>query len=233
MPLAPDGLALSCLGKNLVQIDEVLGLQDAAPSAFGSVSRAAPMQSDLTPFLPLLKAWPLAIRALPADGSGLHLVTAMLDAPANTAVVVPENGWRANALNTLQALVSGGQGGSPLEALQSCLGEIAERLSLVSRGLTDSLVHVHDQGLAEIAAGALLRFSQRQELALVRTYPVLAQHWAGRAIDWNALSPRRLAAVPLDGGKAVQLPALGQLIGEGAWSGVPGLPLASSVGTAV
>lgn len=232
-PLAPDSTASSCLRKNLAQIGEVLGLQDADPSVFGAVSRAAPLPPDLMSFLPLLAAWPLAIRALPEDGSGLHLVTAMLDAPANSVTGAPENDWRASALKSLGALVSGGQGESPLAALQSCLGEMAERLSLLSRGLTDPLVHVHDQGLAEIAAGALLRFSQRQEQALVRTYPVLARHWTGTAIDWNALSPRRLAAVPLDGGKAVQLPALGQLIGEGAWSGVPGLPLASSVGTAV
>lgn len=231
--LSPDSTASSCLRKNLVQIGELLGLQDAGTSVFGSVSRPAPLPPDLTPFLPLLEAWPLAIRALPPDGSGLHLVTAMLDAPGNSVMVAQENGWRGNALKSLEALVSGGQGGTRLDALQSCLGEMAERLSLLSRGLTDPLVHVHDQGLAEITAGALLRFSPQQEQVLVRTYPVLARHWTGTAIDWNALSPRRLAAVPLDGGKAVQLPALGQLIGEGAWSGVPGLPLASSVGTAV
>lgn len=232
-PLAPGREASSCLRKNLVQIGQVLGLQETGASIPEAVAPAAPLPPDLTPFRPLLEAWPLAIRALPVDGSGLCLVTAMLDAPAGSVTATPENSWRANALKSLEALVSGGQGESRLGALQSCLGEMAERLSLVSRGRTDPLVHVHDQGLAEIAAGTLLRFSPQQEQALVRTYPVLARHWTGTAIDWNALSPRRLAAVPLDGGGAVQLPSLGQLIGEGTWSGLTGLPLASSVGTAV
>ena len=215
------------------QILTALGLGDGGEDGAGYAGAAGSFAQEFEPFSPLLSAWPLDIRFLAADG-GVHLATAVLD-PVRSAAAPVEAGqsWRVEAARTLAALVSGGQGYDRLKALKSCLGEMAERLSLLSRGAGDPKILQKEEGLADIPAGPLLRFSQAQERRLAGRHALLARHWHGAGIDWNGISQRRLRADPLFGGEPAQVPALGQLVGEGSWCGLPDLPIASSVGAAV
>lgn len=212
----------------MVQILETLGLRDG-----GDAGAAGSSAQEFEPFSPLLSAWPLDIRFLAADG-GVHLATAILDPLRSAAAPAgADQSWRVEAARTLATLVSGGQGFDRHKALKSCLGEMAERLSLLSRGPRDPKIVSREEGLVDISGGPLLRFSPAQERRLAGRYPLLEQHRTDAGINWNGISERRLIAEPLCGGAPVQVPALGHIVGEGAWCGLPDLPIASSVGAAV
>lgn len=215
------------------QVLVLLGREVGQDQACGSAGSQAAVLEEFAPFQSLLSSWPLDIRFHPSTG-GFQLATAVLDWSQPAAGPAdPAKGWRAQTRKVLAAMVSGGQGFDRSMALKSCLGEMAERLSLVSRGLDDPAIFPKDQGLADIAAGQLLRFSRDQERRLADRHSVLARHSTEAGINWNGISDRRVRAEPLGGGDPVQVPALGQIVGEGVWCGLPDLPLASSAGTAV
>ncbi|NBN78087.1 hypothetical protein GWI72_07385 [Microvirga tunisiensis] len=207
---------------------------------------ARDLEGALSPFSRLLEHWSVQVRPVPAQAAGIVLMSAMLT-PDTAPETVPEtvrhpardpaggtaSGWRSAAAATLASVVAGGQGASPVAALQSCLGELAERLSLVSRGPGDPRVRSGADLDAHLEAGDLMGFSAAQEQDLARRHPRLLEAMRGGRIDWRSLSDRWLVAQPWEGSAPVAVPALGQLLGEGRWAGLAGLPLASSVGTAV
>lgn len=166
---------------------------------------------------PVLK--PVALKDCP-----IHFYTGLVRFPASRDAGVTEAGI---------TIPAGGQGGDPAKAAVSCLGEMTERISLISEGLRDPRISSRTNEPEDLPLGPVLGFSARQERKFAELYPgvraVLQQH----RIDWNALSDRRLEVTNLRDGRHAQIPAFGVLMGERerAAGSVPGL--VSSSGAAV
>ncbi|MEP0235356.1 YcaO-like family protein [Roseibium sp.] len=197
----------------------------AARIVRGSLQLVAPMTFGLlTLFAPLLDLCRPGIFDTPLPGCPLQLKAGLAD------VLGPS--WGACEPDILK-LVAGGQGVLGAQALISCLGEMAERLSLFSQGTDDGRVFDRGDGGEELALGGLLGFSQRQERELARALAGAAAHFSGDQIDWNAFDRRRVCMRDLATGREVQVPAFGVLMGEGRGLGLSGLSLTSTAGAAV
>jgi len=168
-------------------------------------------------FDPVLK--PVALKGCP-----INFCTGLVRLP------VPRGGESGAAGMTIPA---GGQGRTPAMAAISCLGEMAERLSLFSKGAGDKRILSQSGEREDLPLGPVLGFSARQELSLAESHPALRKAWRNGRIDWNALSDRRLEVTNLCDGRQAQVPAFGVLLGEreGLAGSVPGIT--SSSGAAV
>ncbi|WP_289034019.1 YcaO-like family protein [uncultured Roseibium sp.] len=191
----------------------------------GRLQLEAPITPELlTLFAPLLDVCRPGLFDTPLPGCPLQLKAGLAD------VVGPS--WGDCEPEVLK-LVAGGQGVVGAQALVSCLGEMAERLSLFTLGSNDDRVFDHDDGGEELDLGSLLGFSQRQETDLALSLEGAAAHLSGDRIDWNAFDGRRVRMRDLATGREVQAPAFGVLMGEGRGLGLSGLSLTSTVGAAV
>lgn len=132
-----------------------------------------------------------------------------------------------------QVLAAGGQGEKPGRAALSCLGELAERVSLFSIGSADPRVVSYTDPAMDLELGPFLGFSADQECYLQEQNPELNSGREGERVAWNNLARRRVAVACLRTGAAANLPAYGVLFGERTCVdlSVPGL--LSSSGTAV
>ncbi|MEJ8474399.1 YcaO-like family protein [Roseibium algae] len=179
-------------------------------------------------FAPLLDMADLKIRDTSLPGCPVVLMAALADVPG------PE--WNETERSAVK-LVSGGQGLDGGKALTSCLGEMAERLSLFSFGGHDPRVHIRKNSacetVAEAALGELLGFSARQEQDMTQTHPSLSDHLRDGQLDWNRIDERYVDLTDIRTGERVQAPAYGVLMGEGSGLGLGGLSLTSTCGTAV
>lgn len=131
-------------------------------------------------------------------------------------------------------LISVGQGATQGAASLACLGELAERLSVLSRGEEDDLVANDDTDATDVcnlSAAAVLNYSAAQQAGLMRDYPDLRAD-AGGTIAWEDLSDRRIRVSALDGGAAALAPSLVCLLREGRFYGVAGAPVTSTNGAA-
>ncbi|MEM1047138.1 MAG: YcaO-like family protein [Pseudomonadota bacterium] len=127
-------------------------------------------------------------------------------------------------------MIAVGQGLSRGAATLACLGEMAERLSVLSRGIDDPLVVSAAE--SDLDAGAVLAFSEAQEARLCETHPDLqAQRRDGR-IRWEALSDRRVRVTRLGDERSALAPSLVCLLREGGFYGAAGAPLTSTNGAA-
>jgi ribosomal protein S12 methylthiotransferase accessory factor len=145
-----------------------------------------------------------------------------LPSPSNTASV--------EACITIPA---GGQGRDPAMAAISCLGEMAERISLFSEGAGDPRIHGRNEELEDLSLGPVLGFSARQERRFADLYPAVQAVLRNDRIDWNGVSDRRLEVTNLRDGRLAQIPAYGVLMGEGEDAGRSVPRVASSSGAAV
>lgn len=160
----------------------------------------------------------------------------LADCPVHVCTAMPgplPQGWRREALQRLLAqLACGGQGLERHRAVLGCLGELAERLSLIAQGPEDPLVlerQGEDDG--DLPAGAFLQFSAAQEKELAGRVPALAAVWEGERIGWNRLSRRRMRVTSAFSDGTALIPAFAVLLGEGRNAGIPQLPLGSALGS--
>jgi len=129
-------------------------------------------------------------------------------------------------------IVAGGQGEDIAAAFLSCIGEVAERLSLQTVPSADeNRINSVSKTVRDLEASAFLGFSKRQVLKAV----LLAdeQKWC-EAECWerlNAASARRIKIESLNSGEISQLPSLCGLFGEAKKWGLSGS--ASTSGAAV
>lgn len=127
-------------------------------------------------------------------------------------------------------MIAVGQGMSQGAATLACLGEMAERLSVLSRGVHDPLIV--SAATSDVDAGAVLAFSEAQEARLCETHPDLQAHRRDGRIRWEALSNRRVRVTDLGGRKSALAPSLVCLLREGEFYGAAGAPLTSTNGAA-
>lgn len=131
-------------------------------------------------------------------------------------------------------LICVGQGVTQAAASLACLGELAERLSVLSRGEGDDLISDSPAGGSRadrISAGAVLSYSAAQQADLMRDYPDLRADNDG-AIAWETLSGRCMRVTALDGETRALAPSLVCLLREGRFYGVAGAPVTSTNGAA-
>ncbi len=128
---------------------------------------------------------------------------------------------------------AGGQGLDPAMAALSCLGEMAERISLFSVGREDPRIRRRNNELQDLSLGPFLGFSARQERRFAERSPAVQEVLRNDRIDWNALSDRRIEITNLCDGCHAQIPAYAVLMGK--WDGMAlSVPrVASSSGAAV
>lgn len=130
-------------------------------------------------------------------------------------------------------IAGGGQGHDSASAAVSCLGELAERLSLCSLGAQDPRVFEKQEAMPDLEVGNILGFSADQLRAMADTYPAIGEISGGIGSVWNELDHRRVQVVAKGKPAAAQIPANVALFDEPvARSGK--LPkTASSIGCAV
>lgn len=228
------------------------------PAADASVLPDAPPEEELRAAQAFLVSCGLLVRE--ADGfrpaSGVPLETLcrfavfldrfaprlafapLQDSPFHVCTAMPgplPEGLGLEAVGpVLSRLACGGQGLERHQAVLACLGEMAERFSLVSRGQKDSLqLHEGAEGQPDLDAGSFLQFSHWQEKDLATRIPALAAAWDGQSIAWNSLSGRRMPVIDRFTGEAAVIPPLAVLLGEGGHLGLPQVPLGSTLGAAV
>ncbi len=166
---------------------------------------------------PVLK--PVALKDCP-----IHFCTGLVRLPN------PSNQASNEARITIPA---GGQGPDPATAAISCLGEMAERISLFFEGEDDPRICSRNAQIEDVPLGPVLGFSARQERRLAERSQAVQAAWRNDRIDWNALSDARVEITNLRDGRHAQIPAFAVLMGkrEGMGGSVP--RVASSSGTAV
>lgn len=131
-----------------------------------------------------------------------------------------------------ERLIAVGQGMSQAKASLACLGELAERISVLSRGLGDDLV-LHNAH-ADISAGSVMNYSHRQQANLVRNFPDLRRTSKahGCSIAWEEMNERRVRVTALGKQDTALIPSLVTLLREGPFFGVSNAPITSTNGTA-
>lgn len=129
-------------------------------------------------------------------------------------------------------IVAGGQGESVAAAFLSCIGEIAERLSLQTAPDADeNRINQVSKTVRDLEASAFLGFSKRQILKTVLSTD--ERNWCETDF-WerlNVASARRIKIESLSSGEISQLPSLCGLFGEAKKWGLSGS--ASTSGAAV
>lgn len=160
---------------------------------------------------------------------------ALKDSPMHfcTGLVRLPSPWNPAPTEARLTIPAGGQGENPALAAISCLGEMAERISLFSKGPGDQRTFDKKNAFEDLPLGPVLGFSARQEKKFAELYPAVQAVLRNDRIDWNGLSGRRVWVTNLRDGRRGQIPAFGVLLGEreGAAGSVP--RVASSSGAAV
>ena len=179
---------------------------------------ARPDPSDL-PLIRLMERLPLVIMPLASDGCPVCFcsVFAELDRIEQT----PMGTGRMLAV---------GQGLTRRDAVLAGLGEIAERLSILSRNDDDPLI-VEDRH-SDVPAGPALHFSVAQEDGLCRDHALIDAARTQGAIDWESVCRRRVRVSPLSGVGQGLATSLLCLLREERRYGVRDVPIASSNGAA-
>jgi len=156
----------------------------------------------------------------------------MTDCPVRFMTAVARSESRDGNKNGTGTIIAGGQGLSQGAATISCIGELIERMSLLSRGRNDPRVVARDSRLPELNAGGFLKFSPCQEQRLAERYPVLGAAYRDGTIAWNQLSERQVKVVHRYTGEKAVISAFAVLMGEHHF--FPNLPgFASTIGAAV
>jgi ribosomal protein S12 methylthiotransferase accessory factor len=126
--------------------------------------------------------------------------------------------------------LAGGRGLNEESALFGCAGEVAERLSLLSRGDADPLVTI--SGHEPLDANAFLMFSANQQADLVARHPSLFEALTPEGIAWSRLSGRSVEVVNMAASSRHAVPSFCVLLNEDGYFGVHGELIGSSAGAA-
>lgn len=130
-------------------------------------------------------------------------------------------------------IAAGGQGASEARAAVSCLGEMAERISLFAGPGRDPRIHFAAPRQAELELGPFLGFSRRQEARLCARYQNFNQWFQNGKLDWNQISSRRVLVSNMKDGSVAPIPSLGVLLAEEGLPVTPENGFASTSGAAV
>lgn len=193
-----------------------LGLVDSGPGGFRLASGLA--ADAVLPLAGLMDRLPLALVPLASAGCPVAFCAGFVDLEA-----LPFAAGTGR-------MIAVGQGPGRAGATLACLGEMAERLAVLSRGADEPLVTGH--AASDVAAEAVLGFSARQVARLVADNPALARWCEDGRLRWEEMSERRVLVTRLADGAPALAASLVCLLREGAWYNVPDIPLVSSSGSA-
>ncbi|ASP32636.1 YcaO-like family protein [Labrenzia sp. VG12] len=175
-------------------------------------------------FVPLLDRFQVKLVPMERSGCPVHFCTGILKLPLDPTVqpAQPE-----------RSIPAGGQGIDPQKATMSCLGELAERVSLCSLGDRDPRVFLVTEGQPEVDFLAWLGLSNAQQAALTQRSGRKLPKIGGGDPDWSRISSRRVRLTCLTGNGQLELPSFAVLFQESERAMGGPLNLASSVGCAV
>ncbi len=130
-------------------------------------------------------------------------------------------------------LAAGGQGDTPGRAALSCLGEMAERISLFTVGIADPRISRRTPELNDLPLGPVAGYSANQECELNSASRKLDDNESPVPVAWNELSDRRVLVTNLHTNQKAYFPAYGVLFGEKTREPLALPAFASTSGTAV
>lgn len=182
------------------------------------------VDESLNLFLPLLEHHRVRLRPMERDGCPVRFCTGLL-----TESTADE----ASGVSPARPIPAGGQGDFEKNAALSCLGELAERLSLCSLGVHDPRVFTVENEQPEVDFAPLLGLSGAQCVAAGRALGMPAAGAAASTPQWEVLSDRRIRLRNLADGQLAQFPSFGVLFQESEHTIKGALSFASSAGCAV
>lgn len=182
------------------------------------------LSEDLRLFLPFISKFEFRLVPLERRGCPIQFCTGLIQPPADGA---------ASPGGLYRPIPAGGQGTTLKKASLSCIGELAERVSLCSQGAGDTRVKITSQKQSLVEIGRLLGFSKQQWKARLAVEGEAAENATAGVSDDAVMTLRQVEVVRLGGGERKLLPAIAFLFGEATSDGAVGQGLASSVGCAV
>lgn len=199
-----------------------LGLISVEPGVEGD--RVRLLEPDLRLFLKLLSSFSPRLVPMTRPGCPVHFCTGLLKSPETGAKEVPAAG---------APIPAGGQGDIASIAAISCIGELSERLTLCSIGISDNRVFTYDKKQPQVDFGRMIGLSETQASVVLGRLRLGRDLSRVNSSDWSSLSGRRVRLRNLQTDEEVQCLSLGILFNEA--DDVTGirLPFASSAGCAV
>ncbi len=175
-------------------------------------------------FAPVLRTGRVRLVPVSLPGCPIHFCT---------AVVTPHNSDEQRAKNAIGSFAAGGQANTKGSAAISCIGEVAERLTLCSLGQDDPRVVAVTKGEYHSDLASILGFSAAQTIDLLRKRMELEGGSLGSLIDWSRLSNRGIYVSKISNGDEARLPAFAALFGEVVLEKGFKMGVSSTVGCAV
>ncbi len=217
------GGALDGLGSDSVADLIRVGLLVPEKKAGGRALHAT--DDALALFLPLLKTW--NTRLVPMERSGCPISFC-------TGIVKPQPQASRPGHTLPPPIPAGGQGVTVSSAAISCIGEMAERVSLFRQDNDDKRFIFIEVDQPQVELCGLLGFSRSQEKKIAANLVFIREGLeAMRQPAWHAFSDSMVRVRLLGSDRFAGIPAYMALFNEEARS-VTGLPgLASSIGCAV
>ncbi|WP_103223975.1 YcaO-like family protein [Roseibium marinum] len=183
---------------------------------------------SLSVFLPLLTSFDVKIVPVSIDACPVRFCSGILKTPS---------GFPQSEGGLMTTIPAGGQGKTSEDATISCLGELAERISLYSQGKRDTRVFASKAHQPEVGLARMLGLSSAQERQLARGGVTEGKSAHESAPDWLEMSDRRVEISRLGGPvcdpASAQFPSIGVLFDELEWAAGGRMSLASSSGCAV
>lgn len=205
-------------------IDDLCQIGVIVKNNSGLTTVNAEAQQALELFAPLLQSFEIRLVPVPVSGCPIHFCTGILKVSRSEGAETP---------SAPEAIPAGGQGHSAVRAAVSCIGELAERLSLCSLGLGDVRVNQKKSDQFDVDLEPILGFSHKQQTRIL-------QNWSDKSVEinnsgkyWNELSDRRINVKDLYYRTPAQLPAVGALFEEMPKNPLSGFGVASTIGCAV
>jgi ribosomal protein S12 methylthiotransferase accessory factor len=190
----------------------------------GAVPQLRVSDEGLLLFVPLLERYQVRLVPMVRDFCPVRFCTGLLNdrdiaAPSSAPLTRP--------------IPAGGQGDFDKNASLSCLGELAERLSLCSLGVDDPRIFVDRNEQPEVDFLELMGLSAAQAAQMAGTLTTKIDAHPDGMTGWRSLSDRRIGLRNLVNGHRSQFPSFGVLFQESELATDGALPFASSVGSAV
>ncbi|WP_422376210.1 YcaO-like family protein [Roseibium sp.] len=190
----------------------------------GDMPKLRMVDEGLRLFVPLLERYQIKLVPMERPECPVHFCTGILKLPAEPSLQSAQSGL---------SIPAGGQGNSLQKATLSCLGELAERVSLCSLGDHDPRVFLTGNGQPQVDFLSFVGLSAAQQAVVTQRFGQGFQKTAAADPDWNRFSARRVKLASITGNGLLELPAFAVLLQESERTIGGALSLASSVGCAV